>query len=353
MKRIFLIFLLNLSLLVDAVWAIEIKDADNNEFKAAVQLWLENDDQSSLPLLSELAKQGNVAARLLLARIDKMDRAPSDFLDNMPREQRLTLMRSNKANGPFYPSWLEVEAQNNNPLAVELRKTQTPHVDLQTIENLRTLGEPQATDHLIRIAALYGGEKVHRELLNRKLVLEELKPYLYSQSLPPKKRADGVEAMLHIAAQTNTEIAEPDLTDPDTLNLALFLSLGIPYGEVNKTNQWFSMISQWLFNSDTTLPIADLCNQHCPADSASCAATIFGLSGGYYEVVRLDSPLESIISQIEFLKSERARQMTLRRAALMRAEHGGELATLEKIAQQSRCLADLVAEQRKSNAYLY
>jgi len=353
MKKILIIFLFGYFISLNSLLAFELEGSDHTVFKAAVQLWLDNDDQNSLPLLSQLASKGNIAARLLLARIEQVDRAPSEYLEQMPRDKRLALMRSKKENTPFYPSWIEIEANNNHPLAIELRKTEMPHVDIATIENLHALGEPQASDHLVRIVAIYGEPEERQNILNRNLVLDELKPYIYSQSFPPKKRGDGVEAMLHIAQKTNTEMAEPNLNDAQTLNIALLLSLGIPYGHVDASNEWNSMLEKWLFSADETKPIAQLCQQNCPHESGPCATTILGLTGGYYEIIRLDSPLESIISQVEFLSSPRARQMALRRAALMRAEHGGELASLDEIANRSQCLADLVAEQRTSRAYLY
>ena len=74
--------------------------------------------------------------------------------------------------------------------------------------------------------------------------------------------------------------------------------------------------------------------------------TFLALVGGYYEAIRLDSPVERYIPQQRFLDSRRAMRMTLRRAALMKNEPGTDLADLQEIASHSQCAADLVAAER-------
>ena len=49
-------------------------------FLAAVDTWLDDNDADSLPILSSMANGGNVAARLLLSRIETTDRAPGDYV---------------------------------------------------------------------------------------------------------------------------------------------------------------------------------------------------------------------------------------------------------------------------------
>ncbi|MCP3972330.1 MAG: hypothetical protein GY717_18800 [Rhodobacteraceae bacterium] len=73
---------------------------------------------------------------------------------------------------------------------------------------------------------------------------------------------------------------------------------------------------------------------------------MLALSGGYYEIIRLDSPAETVISQDRFLTSPRARLMTLRRAAMTRAETDAELASLSQIGGISACAARLIATAR-------
>ena len=76
--------------------------------------------------------------------------------------------------------------------------------------------------------------------------------------------------------------------------------------------------------------------------------TLMALTGGYYEIIRLDSPLAAAIPQAEFLTSHRARETALRRAAHTRAETDKELATVPEIAKHSQCLSRIVAHYRQT-----
>ena len=84
----------------------EVLDTDDPLLQEAVELWLDDNDAESLPLLAELAQEGNVAARLMLSRIEATDRSHSEFVRELSRHQRLELFRAPGESGKFRSSWL-------------------------------------------------------------------------------------------------------------------------------------------------------------------------------------------------------------------------------------------------------
>lgn len=216
--------------------ASDLAGQDDPEFTNLVHLWLNNDDQGSLPGLARLARQGNRAARLFLARIERTERAPSTYLETLSRDQALDLFRSPSSQGSFRKSWLVVETARNNQLAAALLNTATATVDLSTIGFLIDVGERQATDHLVRIASLYGDQAVHRQLLDG-LALEELHPFVQSQNREARKVANGLAALEYTIKHGENKDPKPIITEPDTHAAASFLALGLPYGIVDTENR--------------------------------------------------------------------------------------------------------------------
>ncbi len=306
----------------------------------AVDLWLQGDDQESLPKLAELAAEGNPDARLLLARIETNDLGPSPYRYALERAQSRALFRFADVS-TFGRSWLFVEAQTGNELAQALLKAKQPEPDLELIARLNRLGEHQATDRPTRIVALYGDQDQRDALTANEGVMEELLPYLSYLSGTPERRADGLAALRHIQPKP------VDASKPDAQGMAGMLALGLGYGDASPENVWRPAVESWLMSDSSTKPIADLCSEHCPAQAGACAFAFMAISGGYYETIRYDSPLETVIPQNQFLDSPRARLMVLRRAALARTEtNQGWLADSRELAEISSCAADLIQVER-------
>lgn len=324
-----------------------VQGTDNPQFKQAVAAWLDNNDEQSLPVLADLALQGNIAARLFLARIERTERVPSQFLSNLSQEQQQALLRSPESKGKFKLTWLQVEEKRGNPLARALSRSGLSYVDLETIETLRAYGEIQATDHLIRSASFHGDDIARDKLLNG-LAYEELLPFVRHQIRPEKKYGYGLQVLKKISVGKTPVSIDVDKIDDQDKEAILFLALGSPYGELDKVNRWREPVEDWLQNHEAVKPVYSICSQQCPHEVNSCAVSVFGLSGGYYEVIKLKTPLESIVTQSDYLNSERARQQTVRHAALRRAEDGGTLITIEDLSKTSQCLANLVSTERRS-----
>ncbi|MEX0327141.1 MAG: hypothetical protein AB3N07_00340 [Ruegeria sp.] len=312
----------------------------NSDLQSAVDLWLQGDDRQSLQMLADLAAEGDANARLLLARIETADLGPSPYRQSLDRSAARDLFRY-KDFSPFGRSWLFVEAQQGNELAQALMQAKSAEPDLELIDRLNKFGEHQATDRPTRIVALYGDQDLRDELAADEAVMQDLLPYLAYLSGTSEHRGDGVAALRHI--QPNPV----DTAQPDTLGMAGLLALGLGYGDVSPDNRWRTDVEDWLMSAPSTKPVADLCATQCSGQARACAFAFLAVSGGYFEVIRYDSPLETVIPQDQFLNSPRARLMVLRRAVLARTETNQNwLSDSPQLAQISSCAADLIQSER-------
>ncbi|WP_317057401.1 hypothetical protein [Roseovarius rhodophyticola] len=313
-------------------------------FNEAVELWLQGNDRDSLPALAVLAQAGDRNARILLARIETFDRGPSPFRFSLSGAERRALFRQVPPNEIFGKSWLKVEAERGNKLAERFLKSRHPTPDLGLIKDLWDAGEGQATDYPTRVIALYGNAEQKQALLESGLVTDSLAPFLEYLSGEPEPRGDGLAALRLITGESKTDI---NPGNPQAFGMAGFLALGFGFGDASPDNAYREDVEKWVLENSATRPIADLCNEACSQEAGACAYAFLALSGGYFEVIRLDTPYQSLISQQQFLESPRARIMTLRRVALARVEANTRaLATTEQIAEISSCAADLVAAER-------
>jgi|GEM_PF-2275185 len=327
-----------------------LSGGEDADLRDAIHLWLDNDDENSLTKMASLARNGNVAARLLLSRIERTERAPSAYRESMTTEEHMGVFRNPNKRGIFSLSWMLSESESGNELAQLFLSSYKPIVNLETIRGLQSNGEIQATDHPVRIAALYGADSEKKIILNQ-LGTPQMRPFVKSLQPPAKQLAGGLAALEYITQfSTETPIADEkvELFQQAT---ARFLSLGIPYGDISVDNPWRPSISKWLELAQETQPIRNACKMACGDDTEQCGLTLLGLTGGFYEFIRLDSPLENLISQETFLNSPRAASQAMRRGALIRAEDGGEIATISEIASSSQCLANQVEIERTSPMY--
>ena len=178
--------------------AQSVQGADSARFKQAISAWLNNNDEQSLPVLADLALEGNIAARLFLARIERTERVLSNYLLSLTQQQQQALFRSPQSQVKFLLTWLQVEESLGNPLAKALSRSAFSYVDLEAIKTLRSYGEIQATDHLIRSASFHGDDEVRSKLLDG-LTYENLIPFVRSQVRPVEKYSYELEALKQIA----------------------------------------------------------------------------------------------------------------------------------------------------------
>lgn len=323
---------------------------------AAVDRWLQGDDETSLPTLADLARAGDPEARLLLARIETKDLGHSPYRAGLTPKESRALFR--KDNGTaFGQSWLVVEADRGNALAAALLQASKPTPSLDVIARLAGLGERQATDHPTRILALYGSQAMRQALRASSDLLPELRPYLAYLSGPPEPRGDGVAALRHMAQALQdtapvpvpvpVPVPEP-ASQSETLAMAEYLALGLGFGDPTSGNPWRAVVEGWLARAPAARPIAALCQARCPQEQPACGIAVLGLVGGYYEAIRIASPLERLVSQERFLDSPRAQLMVLWRSARARSETNLHwLSDLPELRAVSQCAADVMRDTRK------
>ncbi|WP_050761405.1 hypothetical protein [Jannaschia sp. CCS1] len=322
--------------------ADDLRGRDDPDVQTALAVWLDGDDATSLPRLSQLAIAGNRAARLFLARIEMVDRGHSDFRLSLSLQEVRDLFRAPPDGGVFRQTWFSVEREAGNHLAALLSDATLPMPNLPVISALRAAGEHQATDHPTRIIGFNGSNTQRHAALESGLLLPELVPYVQFH-MDPEPLGDGLTALRHIIGRN---LSEAELTDPDTTDMARLMSLGFGYQAIERENIWFGDVSAWLMSHPSMQPIANLCAQTCGNDADHCAMTVMALTAGYYEVIRLDSPLENVISQARFLSSLRAQNWALRRAALTAYELTAEPFEIDAIRDENICVADMIAQVR-------
>ena len=107
-------------------------------------------------------------------------------------------------------------------------------------------------------------------------------------------------------------------------------------------------MDKWLLGDVSMAGISAMCKIECPQAPIQCARITYQLLPDYDMVVAHDTPLESTISQVRFLKSKRSRNILLRYAAdrisdvavdTPQSLAGRGTVNLEKVQEVSACLA--------------
>jgi hypothetical protein len=330
-----------------AVRASDLQGMGDPALQAAIDTWLKDNDADSLSVFASLAAAGNVAARLLLARIEITDQGPSDFVNGLSRKQRVELFRSSLGAGLFRPSWLKSEKAAGNQFASALLDSTNTVVDIGAIRKLYELGEPEAAYGLIREAAGNGSEQQKQELADFLPPDSELMPYLRALRNPLAAVTPG-----HAALQLATDIDASKAPQDDTRAAANFVEYGYQTGvqtsDFDRSNAYYDDLASWIESAPATAPIAALCRQTCADETRACAITVFGLVGGYYKAIKFDSPMQTLIEQSRFVTSARAPGMVLRRVSFARSAGASQKLLISdgELMDRSACLAQAVAEAR-------
>ncbi len=346
----FLLLLLCLLCAAGAVRSVEIVGSDDPEFRNAVVDWLADNDAASLPRFAALARDGNVAARLLLARIEYTDRAASAYVRGLDRRARNQLYRSDRASGLFSPSWMRVEAEQGNAFAALLRQAGELGLQLDTVPALQAAGEHEAAEHVIRKVAVDGTPAERQRLAGMLDPSSELAPYLHGFRFSSQGVTTGQTALRFMIAELRDDdwrvVELPE--DEDTRRATLYVEIGYQAGrriaDYDASGRHYRTITDWLLSAPAGRPLAGLCRRNCEANELrDCVLMAFGLVGGYYELVRFDSPLEAVISQDEFADSARAIGMLSRRIVAARSEAAVPVFQPGELRVRSACLAEAVS----------
>ncbi|WP_150525538.1 hypothetical protein [Roseibium sediminis] len=335
------------------------------KFRTAIQAWLSDDDETSLNILSALAKEGDTNARLMLGRITDRPGAFSPYMLSLSRKERNTLLKA--PGGLSGTSWLSVIEKDSQIAAAHL-KAKNIQNGVPGIRELLELGEVgPATGYMFR--------QLHQGNQSDLVGLASI-----------ETSSDGAKFVLWIAALNNLLVGKPIssetmatlenfaheldkydlralvvlghyysmLSPSDKLKFAGAYTMGkeligrLNFGLINESEKSISRTaaSVALMHSNHTKGIVQLCKQECESSTEACVKTIFGAVGGIHGLLELQTPVEVIIPSEQYFESKRYQVDLMRVAYIVFEEKGWKTppGTLDRNLEGKvdQCIADKV-----------
>ncbi|KLN61759.1 hypothetical protein WH96_05525 [Kiloniella spongiae] len=312
MKKLLIALFILASIAKNSAHAVELDGANAPQFKEAIKAWLDDDDKTSLPLLAELAKNGNVAARLTLSGIERIQvQSISKYFKSLNRKEQRSLMRSEK--GLSGTSWERVEAEKGNSFAITMRKIQEPLVQESTIRELINIGEHEAASKAISRMPGYGTTKEIISLANDNLVSYERRHLIWQSAVLTSDKKYINEAKQELKRGNPLALMSVPYKTKDQrfeqLRKAIYHGYFVsPFIKQKQAKE----LKNWTMATPVFRPIKSLCRAECPSQYKSCTIMANQLISSYDVIAGHDTPLESVISQNTYLKSKRSRNTLLR-----------------------------------------
>ena len=297
-------------------------------FKQAVEAWLDNDDQTALPALAKLAREDNRAAQILLGRIATRPMGP--WLAGLERKERMTLLRA--PGGLSGTSWLKVAAEAGEPLAQLFLDAVDPRAGKDTVRALAEAGETMSAARLSQHFWSRKGTYPHDLMLS-----------LWRKGALPSEFA------IHFSGQA---LKDGALSDSEILRLQneapfptnRIIEAGLATG-ASTAEAWRQVIADWYeavgarkdkqefsargYHAEPVemriLATKHICDRSCGRDTnyaIFCTAIATRIGPRPASMMRLATPLETLISQSDFAHTPRAElelQNMLQNDASMRA----------------------------------
>ena len=239
-------------------------------FRVAVEAWLVDNDVDSLQVLSALATEGNVAARLLLSRIETTNRGPSEFIKGLNRKDRLDLFRPDTGKGIFRPSWIRIESEAGNPFATVLLDGASLSIEIPAVQRLYEIGEVEATEQLVKQVAANASQAERERLAEYLPAGSEFEPFLRAFIHERDGLTTGQAALQTITGAVNG--VKPELVeladDPATDMAAAFVDTGYQAGVqtagFGEDNDYYDIIARWVMSAPEAGTVANLCRRGLP-----------------------------------------------------------------------------------------
>lgn len=263
-------------------------------FQQALSAWLNGEDLPALEAFSELAKNNNAAAQILLARIARRPNMYAHVTVDMDRKEKIALLR--KPGGLSGKSWL-TEAQKREPLAAAFLKSERQGDKAAAMSTLFEHGEPQS-------AILAGMSLVNQG--NAEPVIEILAKQGNNLTLDAYFLAQTARQMIksqhgRYVGSANVFGSSLSAILSNRLHLewhAPTLPTMLENPEVRKTTAELSQdIESWT-------PLRNFCTQACSQSAKTCTAlgaSLMVLHGSF----PMRSPVQSIVSNETYWESER------------------------------------------------
>lgn len=279
--------------------------------REAIQLWLSGNDLEALQRFASLALDGDADAQLLLGLIDKSIELQGPELVAMPRAERIALLRM--PGGLSGRNWVHAAAEQGNSLAIAWRDLWTTGTGLETAETFAALNEPQAlAETLLTLVARR----------DRGFDASTLAAGWYPQTLlilSKTRRLGDVHA----------DILHPG--DPQQR-----------YGKNGAPSN--AALQDWLLTAPLAMALRETCHVICPETQVECTVALYAALGSYETLSTHGSPVNALIPNEIFVKSQRGRSALARRIMLMRSARMRE-ADRVRLAEVSSCASDWLGAQ--------
>jgi hypothetical protein len=325
--------------------------ADDPAFQEAVEIWLSDDDATSLPMFAKLARDGNVAAQILLGQIDGERHLLTPSVATLDWQERRAIFIG--PGGKFGRHWFGIAAEHSD-LAETFRAALDYHEMRSVVPELYSLGETRATIRIIGSlwASAEWGALV--ELESQKVMPPEFLWAAWDSAMKIQMKGNSDDAIgsLHSIAVT---VRETDAELAANLELSIErlaeLEPGTPEGirSIRELSfQDFLNFDNYTADrtreSDIGKQFTAVCRALCPSQTESCesAANPGQVLGGFPINVTLGSPVSTLIPAARYVNSQRAIGELIRMHVRFWQPYDRQDEYIKKLADKSQCLADHV-----------
>ncbi|MBZ0127841.1 MAG: hypothetical protein K8F59_01870 [Rhodobacteraceae bacterium] len=282
---------------------------DAPDFRAALDLWLDDDEATALPALAGMAAEGNEAARLLVGLIDKSFPLQGPWLALRDKPERIALLRA--AGGLSGRSWLRMV---DHDLARRWLAVLDQRADIAAALSLADLGEARA----LRVALVS---------------LEARQVTGFDEFADDPRYPAALRYLIWQDWRKAGRAVAPALAD---------LHPGDGQRQMVQASVAADDLMDWLAITDMGQPLTALCRDACPDSEATCRLAGYQAIGGYRRFAGLGSPAIMLIGEARFAASRRGQASVLRRALAY------DLLTslrVDAIAGTDACFAGLLAAE--------
>lgn len=300
----------------------------------AVAQWLEGDDENSLASLSRLAGAGDISARLLLGQIDRdiVEGGASDYVQNLKKVSRDQLLRKVLPDGGSV-NWLR---SLDEPAYTETGDILFHYRILSSSADaagrLFDVDEFDAAEYMIWATMNTGRFDKIGDLGNANPdavqgpLLEWLQAWLESDGIVSMAQMERDETQVKIAGLLLLDRIQGILSTSYVITDEIDGLISVLKGRIDSTDEGGDslVLRQNLIDISQSDPylrnLTDLCSR-CEGDRVDpeCITEALRIIGGYRTLMRVRSPVQTVIPSEEFEVSPKA-SMILQQLIVSRSE---------------------------------
>ncbi|MGY6694973.1 MAG: hypothetical protein ACXIUW_02955 [Roseinatronobacter sp.] len=306
-------WLTQLCCLVVLVWACllgqplaayELHGSQDEDFSAALSLWLDNNEEDALPQLRDLAQASNDAAQMLLGLIDKNSALQGPFLSFLAREERIALLRA--PGGLSGRNWITVLAEQND-LAKTWRDLWSLEGGVDIAQRFLDNGEARAAREALIVIASRHDSALPADVVSQEWYPDSLKHLTQHHDL-----SEGGSEHLHPGHPIR-------------------LAAGVTLEN--------SVLREWLMSDPLGMPLRGVCDAQCSDNPGDCAVALYRGLASYHALLLLGSPIAALLTDEEFAETRRSRAAVARRIMLAHSARTRD-AALQRLGRIDQCAAD-------------